>query len=142
VKTNFPGIGDDLALSYAVKSGNDVANTKGLVPSILVFGTMQRLLPTETDSELDSRTATNHGRYEAIKSARKEMTECIAKDKVQTARNSVPPPASSYVFETGKLVIYWREKSGWKGPFVLSRKEGKTAFIHDTAGDHSPFNIT
>jgi hypothetical protein len=142
VKTDFPGIGDDLALLYAVKSGNDVANLKGLVPSILVFGTMPRLLPTEIDSELDSRTATNHGRYEAMKSARKEMTECIAKDKAQTACNSVPPPASSLVFESGQLVFYWRDKSGWKEPFVLSRKEGKTAFIHDAAGDLRPFNIT
>jgi hypothetical protein len=62
VKTDFPGIGDDLALLYAVKARSDIANPKGLVPSILVFGTMPRLFPTETDSELDSRTATNHER--------------------------------------------------------------------------------
>jgi hypothetical protein len=102
---------------------------------------MPKLFPTETDSELDSRTTTNHERYEAMKSVRKEMTECISQDKVQTALNSVPPPASCYVFEPGQLVLFWREKGEWKGPFVLSRTEGRTAFIHDTAGDPRPFSV-
>jgi transposase InsO family protein len=47
VKTDFLGIGEDLALIYAVKARNDVANPKGLVPSMLVFGTMPRLFPTD-----------------------------------------------------------------------------------------------
>jgi hypothetical protein len=116
---DLPGIGDDLALFYALKARNDVANPKGVVPSMLVFGTMPRLFPTEIDSELDSRTATNHERFEATKSARREMIECIAKDKVQTALNSVPPPASIYVLEPGQIVLVWREKGGWKESFVL-----------------------
>jgi hypothetical protein len=106
VKTDFPGIGDNLALLYAVKARNDVANPKGLVPSMLVFGTMPRLFPTEKDSELDSRTAINHERYEAMKPARKEMTECIAQDKVKTALNSVPPAASSYVLNLASSSLF------------------------------------
>jgi hypothetical protein len=46
------------------------------------------------------------------------------------------------VLEPGQLVLVWREKGGWKGPFVLSRTEGNTAFIHDTARDHRPFSVT
>jgi hypothetical protein len=34
VKTDFPGIGDDLALLYAVKARIDVANPKGFVLSM------------------------------------------------------------------------------------------------------------
>jgi hypothetical protein len=71
VKTDFPGIGDEL------------------VPSMIVFGTMPRHFSNETDSEVDSRTATNFERYKAMKSARDEMTKCIAQGKVQTALSSV-----------------------------------------------------
>jgi hypothetical protein len=142
VKTDFPGIGDELALLYAVKARNDVANPKGLVPSMLVFGTMPRLFSNETDSEVDSRTATNCERYKAMKSARDEMTKCIAQDKVQTALRSVPPPATTALCEPGQLVLVWRERGGWKGPFLLSRIEGKTAFVHDTAGEPRPFSVT
>jgi hypothetical protein len=70
------------------------------------------------------------------------MKKCIAQDKVQTALSSVPLPETTTLFEPGQLVLVWREKGGWKGPLLLLRIEGKTAIVHDTAGEPRPFSVT
>jgi hypothetical protein len=114
---------------------------KGPVLSIIVFGTIPRLIPTETAPEFNSRTATNGERYEALMSSRDEMTICISQE------NSEPHLIicrllQQPMFSPGQLVLVWREKGGWKGTSLLSQIYDKNEFVHYTAGDPRPFSVT
>jgi muconolactone delta-isomerase len=54
----------------------------------------------------------------------------------------MPPPATSYMFSPGQLVLVWREKGGWKGTSLLSKIHDMNEFVHYTAVDPRQFSVT
>jgi hypothetical protein len=50
--------------------------------------------------------------------------------------------ASSMMLNAGQEVLVWRENFGWLGPNILSREDGKAAYVHDKAGEPRPFSVS
>jgi hypothetical protein len=123
-----------LALQYAVKAQNDTSNPLGIAPSTLVFGTVPRALEFDPQS--------NDHRYQMMMTARGEYAQAISEERMRAALTSRPPPASSMMLNPGQDVLVWRENTGWVGSYMLSRVDGKTAYIHDKAGEPRPFSIS
>jgi hypothetical protein len=74
--------------------------------------------------------------------AKSEYQEAIAKERLRTALESAPPSAADRALEPGGDVLVWREKKGWEGPYLLARVDGRTAFVHDRAGEPRPFSTS
>lgn len=101
---DVPDLDHHVSLQIAVKAMNDTMGPEGLVPSMLVFGTLPRLSPHST-------TLPNHvDRMHAMEVARLEMTNITAKIKLQRALRSKLPPATKYLVNTGDQVYVQNEK--------------------------------
>ena len=68
-----------MALALAVKAMNDTMNEDGLVPSLLVFGTLPRFPLT------DSNVVAQKERMRVLSCARKEMETIVAQRRIYTA---------------------------------------------------------
>jgi hypothetical protein len=134
LKYDFPDCSDELALLYAIKARNDTSNAKGIVPSTLLFGTMPRILEDEP--------AGNLKRYQLMALARHEHAKHSLNAKIDTALRSRPAPASDFILVPGQTVYVWREKQGWKGPYLLHSVKDKICHVFDQAGAPRPFNIS
>jgi hypothetical protein len=134
IKTDFPDVSDSLALQYAVKAQNYTSKPRGIAPSTLVFGTVPRALDVDPQS--------NDNRYRMMTAARAEYAQEMSEERIRTALTSRPPPSSSIMLNPGKDVLVWRENTGWVGPYILSRVDGKTAYIHDKEGEPMLFSVS
>ena len=118
-------ISDAHILQMAIKSVNDTAGPDGLVPTLLVFGTYPRM----TDASPPSPSIIT--RANAIKKAMAEVRQLKAKRQISNALATRNGPNT---FETLNLplqseVKVWREKLGWKGPFLLLSRDGETCTV-------------
>ncbi|CAE7021550.1 Polyprotein [Pyrenophora teres f. teres] len=131
---------DDI-LQMAVKAINDTAGPKGLVPTLLVFGTYPRLSKTSPPSPSITARAT------AIRKAMAEVRKIKAKRQVNEAlgtRNG-PNDIFTQVLELPlqSNVKVWREGLRWTGPHTLiALNNDQTAAIVDTYGKQASFRIT
>lgn len=126
VRADNVNLSEERALSLAVKACNDTAGPKGLVPTLLVFGTMPRmpLRPHELPG--------NVSRLKSMIAARKEATQLIAQSRIATAiRRSVPAAADSAI-QIGEEVLMYREKpiGKWVGPFIVEQTDGKNLTLN------------
>ena len=106
----------------AVKAVNDTAGPEGLVPTLLVFGTYPRLSSTSPPSPSIATRAN------AIKKAMMEVRQLKAKRQISEAlatRNG-PNTLETLNLPLQSEVKVWREKIGWKGPFLLILRDGET----------------
>ena len=117
IKAEMPGTIADVILQAAVKAINDTAGPRGLVPTLLVFGSYPRI----TSATTTSPTPSIQQRAQAIQQAMKELREYQARRQVGDALKMRNGPCIDDVLKLrpGDEVLVWREAGAWTGPFRL-----------------------
>lgn len=77
----------------------------GLVPSVLVFGTLPKFLCTTSIKRNQLE------RYEANNIARTEMETIVAESRIKRALQSELRPAKKHLMLPGDLVMVYRERN-------------------------------
>lgn len=109
----------------SVKAMNDTAGPPGLVPTLLVFGCMPRIPITPLD--LPSQIQ----RMKAIASARREMSQIMAKQRIAKAlRMNVPASAHEDV-SIGSQFYREKPESKWVGPYLVLDMKDKSVFTDE-----------
>ncbi|CDF36780.1 unnamed protein product [Chondrus crispus] len=127
IRDEFPDIPMKDALRLATKAMNDTAGPKGLVPSLLVFGVMPRiLLPGSV--QLPGQVQ----RMNAMQAARKDMSKEVARSRLSTALRSNVPAATNRDVSIGSEVLVFKEPlvNKWVGPFHVLDVRDKSVFIN------------
>ena len=135
---DYPRLPKTTRLALAVKAGNDVTNSDGLVPSLLVFGVLPKL------PDLSRIPSNQRERFRALAAARKEYEKAISQQCIRAALNRAPPQASNYTFVPGDNVYVYREKlKHWTGPHIVAETDGKSDLVHigETTGPRQ-FNVS
>lgn len=101
---NYPELSDNLRLRFSIKALNDTAGTKGLVPSLLVYGTIPSLGNTGAD------LPDQEDRFTALAAARKEAACITAEKRIRLALKSNIPPSAKYTLHPGQKVMVYSEK--------------------------------
>lgn len=124
IRIDTPTPPTDTALRISTKALNDIVDPNGLVPSLLVFGTLPRV-PC-----LNSNLQGQRERMKAISTARREMATIVAELRIQEALRSNVPPATDYTLKPGDHVRVYREKEKrFTGPFPMISIVGKQVFL-------------
>jgi len=124
IKDEYPTLDPEIALRCAVKGINDTAGPEGLVPSLLVFGTIP------TFPAMDVKPPNQKDRLRAISLARDEMSKITAKLRIRQALRSKLPPATEYLVNPGHNVYVFTEKSKrWHRPFQVQKVYKKNLFL-------------
>ena len=124
-KSEHPDVADDLVLSMSVKAMNDTAGPQGLVPTLLVFGVLPRIIEKLHDLP-DQRE-----RFRIMDTAKKEFQDIIAKQQLDRGLRKNPPPASEYRFQTNQPVYVYREKlKHWTGPHLVMSCDKKQVLVN------------
>ena len=82
---------------------NDTAGPKGLMPSLIVFGVMPRILLAVFD-QLPGQVQ----RMRAMQVARKEMSKEIGQNRLTTALKSNVPTAAHHDIGIGSQVLVYK----------------------------------
>lgn len=102
---NYADLSDALRLRFAVKALNDTAGIKGLVPSLLVFGTIPSLGNT------GANWLNQEERFKAMHAARKEAAAIRAEQRIRIALKSNVPPSAKYSLKIGQIVMVFSENN-------------------------------
>lgn len=115
----------EYTLQREEKSENDTAGPAVLVPKLLVFGLFPLLPINPKDLPTQSK------RMNAIHTARNEMDQLIAKDRVRTALSRNLPAATDTEIRILDQIIVFREKPDNKrtGPFDVVDVDGKAVHV-------------
>lgn len=126
IRADDPTISTELALSTAVRAVNDTAGPSGLVPTLLVYGTMPKI-PINASKLPDQKS-----RMKAMANARKEMSTIVARDRVDRALRLRVPSASDSQISIGDEVLMFRENpiGKWMGPYVIADKKDKSIILN------------
>ena len=89
VRATVTSIDAETALRLAVKTMNDTMGPDGLVPTLLVYGSLPRL-PTSEEDAADQKTRTR-----ALEVARREYEGIVAQRRIATALRSRIPAAAT-----------------------------------------------
>lgn len=142
VLTDHPTIDPEIGLRLAVKALNDTTGPDGIVPSLLVFGSLPSFPAVNMDVPMQKE------RMAALQTARKEMASVVARLRVQEALRSKILPSTHFLIKPGDAVHVYREgKSGckrtgsWKGPFTVEKVVGKIITV-EWDGKPKQFNIS
>lgn len=97
----------DSVLQSACKAVNDAIGPDGLVPTLLVYGTMPRLGGMQGEM-----SKTNKERAQALRKATHELTLINARRQIRTAVNTRnnPNPANVRQLPLGSLAIVYRSR--------------------------------
>ena len=130
VMEDEPDLPEEIALQLSVKAMNDTVNPEGLVPSLLLFGTVPRFEPHS------SRLPNHEARMRAMTVARREMDDVTARLKLQRALRSKLPPATEYVIRPGDNVYAYDERTKrYNGPFRVNKTFERNAWIQREDGE-------
>ena len=130
----------DFILQAAVKACNDSVGPDGLIPTILVFGTIPRLgLPN------DLPAPATYKRAAAVRKAIQELTRANAKRQVSEALRARNGPIQQDL-QPGMNVLLWRQnaqnpRGNWQGPYKLVDIYGENCIILMPNGP-TPFRLT
>ena len=105
ISIDYPHIDPQLLLKIAVKAMNDTMGESGLVPSLLVFGTIPRFPIISTDFPSQKE------RMEALSKAQMEMNSIVAERRVLAALTRNIPPAGKYTYILGEEVLVYSESN-------------------------------
>jgi hypothetical protein len=98
----------------------------GLVPSLLVFGTLPRI------TSINTYLLAQREILEAMKLAQAEMNTTIAKQRIQEALTRRVPSAADVVLKIDQPVRVYREKAAaWLGPFHVHDVDRKNVTVSD-----------
>lgn len=109
------------ALLLTVKEINDTAGLKGLVPKLVVFGVMPRILISS--HQLPSQVS----RMKAMKTAQEETVKLVATSRLTSTITSKVPAAADFDIKIGDELFLFREKptAKWTGPFAVVNSDQK-----------------
>lgn len=123
VGQDYSTLADEDILAVAVRCINVSTGPEGLVPSLLVFGTVPRVLLRPENAPHDTRNLQEH-RISAALSARAEYERFVSRYNLRVARSSSAPeyPADNQAPITpGTAVLVRRDNSrDWCGPYVCA----------------------
>ena len=105
IMTEIQGIDKDMALQMAFKAINNTAGPDGLVPTLLVYGTLPRMV------EYDTLSSTIVQHSAALKKAMTEIQKLRAKRQVNNALNTRNGPSITDIHELilNSDVLVWHE---------------------------------
>jgi hypothetical protein len=113
---DHPKLPQELALAYSQKEINETIGTDGIVPTLLVYGSMPRFRA----AGLDARLQPNSERFRCMATARAEYTRIVKHQRVQRLLRTRVPPAADRQLHIGQHVFVWREKERkYCGPFAI-----------------------
>lgn len=106
IREDAPTLDPDITLKLAVKAMKDTMRPEGLVPSLLVFGTVPRFppAPTSLPDQID--------RMAAMNIARLEMANISAQLRIQRALRSKLRPAATYCVSCRDHTYFHAESTG------------------------------
>lgn len=110
----------NLAMSHA-------DGPEGVTPTILAFGAQPRL--PIWNYEQQPQTVTN--RMDLIQIARREYETIVAKLRIRRALHSASPNETALDLTSGAEVLVYREKDGWKGPYIFLYRDGRLSVVID-----------
>jgi hypothetical protein len=120
ISTEIQGISKDMALQMAFKAVNDTAGPDGLVPTLLVYGALPRMV------EYDAPSPSVAQRSAALKKAMSEIQKLRAKRLVTEALSARNGPSTTDIHDLAlnSDVLVWREGNtgqpgSWEGPYKL-----------------------
>lgn len=126
VKEDFLRMEKETLLRLALKGCNDTLGPNGLVPNLLVFGTMPAL------PIMESRSIKQKDRMAALKIAKEEMERMSAEQKLLRALRSKLAPSTKYHIQPGDLVhVFRQETRKWIGPVKVVNTERKIIHVMD-----------
>jgi hypothetical protein len=112
---DHPKLLQELALAYSQKAINESIGTDGIVPTLLVYGSMPRFRA----AGLDARLQPNSERFHCMATARAEHTRIVNHQPVQRLLRTRVPPAADRQLHIGQHVFVWRVKERKHcGPFA------------------------
>ncbi|MEM1283154.1 MAG: reverse transcriptase domain-containing protein [Chlamydiota bacterium] len=124
INMDSPGLDREMALRIALKSINDTMGPEGLVPSLLVFGSLPRF-PC-----VNSTLPNQRERMRALEVARAEMSTVTSELRIRKAMLSKVPRNADLVLNPGDMVRVFRETDRkYLGPYPVIRVDGKQVFI-------------
>lgn len=116
IRIEYPSLSRITTLSLAVHALNNTAGPDGLIPTLLVFGTIPKL----PIGNLETMQPTQRDHFAALKSARKEMETIVANQRVRLALKPRTKSMEVFNIPPGSPVLVYREKAKcWKGPYTL-----------------------
>lgn len=127
VKEDHPRLDYHTTLRLAIKGCNDTLGPHGLIPTMLVFGSMSSL-PIG-----NSKQSKKYERIKDLQTTRTEMEQYTVEQRIRRALGSKIPSASGDHITPGMLVCVLREDSKrWIGSVQFVKCEGK--ILHVTYG--------
>ncbi|KAI0998086.1 hypothetical protein K3495_g10103 [Podosphaera aphanis] len=130
IHNELKGADKNMLLQMAIKAVNDTAGPDGLVPTLLVFGAYPKISP------LDLPAPTISQRAQAIKTAMSEVRRYHVHRQVTDALRMRNGPNVSQLAKLplNSLVLVWREKDKWTGPYRLINIDGQTCTVETNHG--------
>jgi hypothetical protein len=129
ITAEIPDIHKDMALQMAFKAINDSVGPDGLVPTLLVYGALPRMIQSDTSPTVAQRSS-------ALKKAMAEIQKLRAKRQVEDALNTRNGPSTTNIHDLplNSDVLVWREgKTGqtgsWEGPYKLVAMDGESCVL-------------
>lgn len=121
----YPDLSDALRLRFSVKALNDTSGPKGLVPSLLVFGTIPSI------GSSNANLPDQEQRFKAMRAAREEAATIFAEQRIRIALKSNAPPSSKYMLKPGQEVKVFSEKQKkWVEGIRLVQLSSKQAWVN------------
>jgi hypothetical protein len=102
IRMDYPELDSNLVLRLSIKAMNDTMGPEGLVPSLLVFGVLQRVPATRTS------LPNQKDRMEAFSAARSEMETIASQLRLAEGTHRIVPPAASLELKIGQPVLVYR----------------------------------
>jgi Reverse transcriptase (RNA-dependent DNA polymerase) len=141
IRNDIPSLPDDVALRVAVKAINDTVGPNGLIPTLLVFGTMPQLpLMQGTLSPYTGQEQRDH----ALRTATAEYRKYVSERRLQTALRAKTATAMTCIHQPGDRVLVYRERPQlWEGPYSVVMQDGKivTVKLNDETSQQR-FNVS
>jgi hypothetical protein len=129
ITAEIPDIHKDMALQMAFKAINDSVAPDGLVPTLLVYGALPRMIQSDTSPTVAQRSS-------ALKKAMAEIQKLRAKRQVEDALNTRNGPSTTNIHDLplNSDVLVWREGNtgqtgSWEGPYKLVAKDGESCVL-------------
>jgi hypothetical protein len=115
-----PKLSQQLALACSQKAINETIGTAGIVPTLLVYGSMPRFHA----AGLDARLQPNSARFRCMATddsqSRAEYTRIVNHQRLKRLFRTREPPAADRKLRIGQHVFVWREKERkYCGPFAI-----------------------
>ncbi|KAA8494373.1 Retrovirus-related Pol polyprotein from transposon TNT 1-94 [Porphyridium purpureum] len=117
-------------LDIATRAINVTTGPEGIIPSLLVFGTIPRLPLRPEVGQHDSRE-TQESRLGAMARARAEYEVIVSKLKLKLAATTRAPqfPGHNELVPGAAVLVRREEGKAWTGPFVCSDVNGDRARV-------------